>query len=263
MPLINEDQIDAEFQIIKLGVPPFATVGTVRLGDISTIHIRNGAEDDNLLVFSRSGPDVDYDDRLVFGSLFMALKLAGVGHSALIEAEAHDIGGYIKLVAGNGAGQGGDILLNAGNATDVGAEGGGEVALNGGNGVDAGGPISLAAGTASADSTAGGGVDIASGIGKGVPVSSIEFFTAGSEAVASDVQAVNLRGTMADEVFTWDGVLKLTPRAFADLPAAPTEGMMAWVNDSSTATWGATVAGGGANKVLAVFNGTVWTCAAI
>lgn len=55
--------------------------------------------------------------------------------------------------------------------------------------------------------------------------------------------------------------LKLTPIAFASLPASPEEGMMAWVNDSNTATWGANVAGGGANKVLAVYNGTNWTVA--
>lgn len=54
--------------------------------------------------------------------------------------------------------------------------------------------------------------------------------------------------------------LLLTPSAFAALPAG-SEGMMAWVNDSSTATWGDTITGGGANKVLAVFNGANWTVA--
>lgn len=53
--------------------------------------------------------------------------------------------------------------------------------------------------------------------------------------------------------------LRLFPMAFAALPASPAEGMMAWVNNSSTAVWGETVAGGGANKVLAVYNGTNWT----
>lgn len=56
-------------------------------------------------------------------------------------------------------------------------------------------------------------------------------------------------------------VLKLAPQAFASLPASPEEGDMAWVNDSNTATWGDTVAGGGANKVLVVYNGTNWTVA--
>lgn len=58
-----------------------------------------------------------------------------------------------------------------------------------------------------------------------------------------------------------NSVAKLAPLAFASLPASPVEGMMAWVNDSNTATWGATVAGGGADKVLAVYNGTNWTVA--
>lgn len=52
--------------------------------------------------------------------------------------------------------------------------------------------------------------------------------------------------------------VKLTPVAFASLPASPAEGMMAWVTDSNTATWGATIAGGGANKVLAAYDGTNW-----
>lgn len=56
-------------------------------------------------------------------------------------------------------------------------------------------------------------------------------------------------------------VIKLTPTAFAALPASPSEGMMAWVNDSNTAVWGATIAGGGTDKVLAVYNGTNWTVA--
>lgn len=58
-----------------------------------------------------------------------------------------------------------------------------------------------------------------------------------------------------------NSVAKLAPLAFASLPASPAEGMMAWVNDSNTAVWGATIAGGGTDKVLAVFNGTVWTVA--
>ena len=45
----------------------------------------------------------------------------------------------------------------------------------------------------------------------------------------------------------------------ARLPAAPVVGQIASVTDSTTATWGATVAGGGANTVLAWWNGTNWT----
>jgi len=53
----------------------------------------------------------------------------------------------------------------------------------------------------------------------------------------------------------------LTPVAFADLPAATGAGPLACVSDSNTIVWGAIIAGGGANKVLAFFNGTNWTVA--
>lgn len=56
--------------------------------------------------------------------------------------------------------------------------------------------------------------------------------------------------------------IRYTPVAFAALPTAA-EGAVAWVNDSTTATWGATISGGGANKVLAVYNGTNWTVAGV
>lgn len=49
--------------------------------------------------------------------------------------------------------------------------------------------------------------------------------------------------------------------AFASLPGTPVEGMLVAVTDSSTATWGATITGGGANHVLAYYNGTNWTVA--
>ena len=55
--------------------------------------------------------------------------------------------------------------------------------------------------------------------------------------------------------------MRLTPTAFASLPAAPVEGMLASVNDSNTVTWGATIAGSSTNKVLAYYNGTNWTVA--
>lgn len=57
------------------------------------------------------------------------------------------------------------------------------------------------------------------------------------------------------------GVALIRGRTFANLPASPVAGMMATVTDSSTATWGATIAGGGANVVLAFYNGTAWTVA--
>lgn len=47
--------------------------------------------------------------------------------------------------------------------------------------------------------------------------------------------------------------------AFANAPASPVLGQTQWFSDSNTATFGATIAAGGANKVLGVFGGTNWT----
>lgn len=54
------------------------------------------------------------------------------------------------------------------------------------------------------------------------------------------------------------GVLLLRATAFANLPASPVAGMHATVSDSTTATWGATITGGGSNVVHAFYNGTNW-----
>jgi len=48
---------------------------------------------------------------------------------------------------------------------------------------------------------------------------------------------------------------------FSTLPGTPAAGSVVYVTDSNTATFNATItAGGGSNKVLALFNGTVWVC---
>ena len=46
---------------------------------------------------------------------------------------------------------------------------------------------------------------------------------------------------------------------YANLPASPRTGMVYVVTDSSTNVWGAVISGGGANQVLAWFNGSDWT----
>jgi hypothetical protein len=46
---------------------------------------------------------------------------------------------------------------------------------------------------------------------------------------------------------------------FRSLPANPQTGQLAAISDSTTAAWGGVIAGGGANTVLAWFNGTNWT----
>jgi hypothetical protein len=48
---------------------------------------------------------------------------------------------------------------------------------------------------------------------------------------------------------------------YANRPDPPVEGMLVSISDSSTAVWGATIAGAGANRVLAYYNGTNWTVA--
>lgn len=56
-----------------------------------------------------------------------------------------------------------------------------------------------------------------------------------------------------------NGYVQMTATTFAGLPASPVAGMMAYVTDSNTVTWGATVAGSSTNKVQVWYNGTNWT----
>ena len=61
-------------------------------------------------------------------------------------------------------------------------------------------------------------------------------------------------------------VITYTPGSFAALSAAfpcngTNEGTVAAVNDSTTAVWGATIAGSSTNHVLAYCDGTNWTVA--
>lgn len=53
--------------------------------------------------------------------------------------------------------------------------------------------------------------------------------------------------------------LFLKPVAYSGLPGAPSFGTIAAVSDSTTNTWGATISGGGSDKVLAFYNGSNWT----
>ena len=55
------------------------------------------------------------------------------------------------------------------------------------------------------------------------------------------------------------GNLLVPPLTFATLPSRPAAGMQRYITDSNTATWGATAAGSGANKVMVWYNGTDWT----
>lgn len=82
----------------------------------------------------------------------------------------------------------------------------------------------------------------------------IRFLINGTEKIKigtpSNGQDVVIFSTLASQ---------LNPITFASKPSSSVKGMVAVFTDSTTATWGATVAGGGANNVLAWFNGSNWT----
>lgn len=156
-------------------------------------------------------------------------------------------GGNNTFANGN-AGAGGAMTVRSGpggNATHADNSNGG-----------AGGALSLVArdGGTAAQGTggAGGSVSVEAGAGG---TGTVANGAAGT--IALKVAATTI-ATVASDRVTFAKVARLTPMAFGSLPTGA-EGMLAWVNDSNTATWGATVAGGGANKVLANFNGTNWT----
>ena len=82
-----------------------------------------------------------------------------------------------------------------------------------------------------------------------------------SGVAATEDQVFNVTGTVpagGAELMT-SHEAKHNEVAFAALPASPAVGMVCAVSDSNTATWGATVAAGGSNHILAYYNGTNWT----
>lgn len=84
--------------------------------------------------------------------------------------------------------------------------------------------------------------------------------TAGSAALVERVR-IQRGVAIGSTVDPGSGVALLNPQTFSALLAASStiKGAMACVSDSNTAVWGATIAGGGANNVLAFCNGTNWT----
>jgi hypothetical protein len=84
---------------------------------------------------------------------------------------------------------------------------------------------------------------------------------AGSTAVngMAQVGKVDYQGNAA-----FSGRVTTGPAAFSGLASCSSglEGSIRGVTDSTTATWGATITGGGSNHVLAYCNGTNWTVAA-
>lgn len=83
--------------------------------------------------------------------------------------------------------------------------------------------------------------------------------TAAAGATVFDFAVAANGFTFAYDLFYPTG--HLTAVVFGALPASPVTGAYAAVTDSNTVVWGATIAGGGSNHVLAFYNGTNWTVA--
>jgi hypothetical protein len=81
---------------------------------------------------------------------------------------------------------------------------------------------------------------------------------------SADNASVNIGMSAAPEIKVKANQVTFKKLAFASLPACATgtEGSLMPVTNSTTATWGATITGGGANHVLAYCDGTNWTVAA-
>lgn len=90
-----------------------------------------------------------------------------------------------------------------------------------------------------------GNTAIISAIGCGTPATSI-ITIAGTLIVAGTNAAITHTGI-----------------TFANRPPTPVAGMVCYFTDSTVATWGSTIAGTGANKVLGWYNGTNWTVVAV
>lgn len=116
--------------------------------------------------------------------------------------------------------------------------------------------------TASSTITANDYVSTGNGGGIFIASNAVQFRRNSSTADAEiySNSAVKIKVADLRSVFVAGHAANLAPTAFASLPAG-SEGDLACVTDSNTATWGATIAGGGANNVLAFFNGTNWTVA--
>lgn len=95
------------------------------------------------------------------------------------------------------------------------------------------------------------------------------FFSSNNTPEGSNDVAIVRHGTNKLRIaagFPYNNWADLTLRAcehnadtYANRPGTPVKGMVICVTDSTVNTFGATVAGGGSNSVLAWFNGTNWT----
>jgi len=185
-------------------------------------------------------------------------------------AASDGVGGEISILSGASAGgNGGQILLFTGNDTGGGDSGSisiatGGAAFNGDGGST--GEINIRTGNSTVADFHGGDINIVAGqgiLGGGKVLIQSGARTGGSGSHGS-VQLYSADGASSAELnnsgFNISGMFKVGSYQFANLPTAAV-GMMAVVTNSNTVTWGATIAGGGANAVLAFYNGTNWTVA--
>lgn len=111
-----------------------------------------------------------------------------------------------------------------------------------------------------------------SGAGSGAASTGTQYIISNlaSLALSATVMPGNTAGTLSSGACLEGVCAKISnlmfpsPIAFVTLPvcSATTEGSQQTVADSTTNTWGANAAGGGANRVLLYCNGTNWTVSA-
>lgn len=93
-----------------------------------------------------------------------------------------------------------------------------------------------------------------------VAVGWVRLTTGSSHAIGTDWLPLPPALYDATSQHTTFNGLTLSARTFATLPTA-VAGMINYITDCNTTTWGATAAGGGSNKVIVFYNGTNWTVA--
>jgi hypothetical protein len=100
-------------------------------------------------------------------------------------------------------------------------------------------------------------------------VDNTNVLTIGSSGIPSTTVATNMAPfpdaakDLGSSAFRWRDLfasraISLAELPFANLPAGPPVGTLANISDSTIATIGGTIAGGGTNHVLGRYNGTVW-----
>ena len=100
-----------------------------------------------------------------------------------------------------------------------------------------------------------------------IAASSVTTFTDAATFYINNGPIAGTNVTITNRLAMWvaagrarfDSGVLLNGVTYANRPSTAQNGTMIYVTDSNTATWGATIAGGGANKVLGMYFGTNWT----